>query len=314
MFLNSTGHYVPSARITNEYFLKVNGLTDEWIYQRTGIKTRSKATEDETMNWMCCQAVKDAIQRLPYSITEVDLIIFASYTPSDTVATTAHVVQREFNIEGAKAFFISSACSSAINGIEIIQSFFLTGKASKALLISADRNSTYTNESDPKAGHLWGDAAAALFFSKEQFSAKEAQLVDVQTQGLGTIGKGPGGVYLNPKDTGIQMPDGRDVFMQACTYIAQNTDTILKENGYSIDQLSYFIGHQANMRILSHVVKALGIPEDKVLCNIEELGNTGSVSSPLVLSQNMDKFKKGDLVCLTVFGGGYSSGASLFKF
>lgn len=314
MFLNSTGHYVPPTRIPNEYFLEVNGLTDEWIFQRTGIKTRSKATDEETMNMMCCQAVKNAIPSLPYDIREVDLIIFASYTPSDTVATTAHVVQREFNMEKAKAFFISSACSSALNAIEIIQSFFISGKASKALLISADRNSTYTNESDPKAGHLWGDAAAALFFSNERFTSNEAQLIDVETQGLGHIGKGPGGVYLNPKDEGVQMPDGRDVFMQACTYIAQNTESILKKNGLQLEDLSYFIGHQANMRILSHVVKSLNLPAESVLSNIEELGNTGSVSSPLVFVQNQDKFKKGDLVCLAVFGGGYSSGACLFRY
>lgn len=314
MFLNSTGHYVPPTRISNDYFLEVNGLTHEWIFQRTGIKTRSKATEEETMNSMCIQAVQNGIPTLPYDIKEVDLIIFASYTPSDTVATTAHVIQREFNIENAKVFFISSACSSAINAIEIIQSFFLSGKATKALLISADRNSTYSNESDPKAGHLWGDAATALFFSKKRCTDTEAELVDVDTQGLGHIGKGPGGVYLNPKEEGIQMPDGRDVFIQACSYIANNTESILVKNGYTIDQLSYFIGHQANMRILSNVVKALNVSEEKILSNIEELGNTGSVSSPLVFAQNQAIFKSGDIVCLAVFGGGYSSGACLFKY
>jgi 3-oxoacyl-[acyl-carrier-protein] synthase-3 len=314
MFLNATGYYIPPTRIPNTYFLEVNGLTDEWIFQRTGIKTRCKATESETIDVMCIQAVKAAMEQLPYDIKSVDLIIFASYTPADTVATTAHIVQREFGIENAKVFLLSSACSSAINSIEIIQSFFLTGKASKALLLSADRNSTYTNESDPKAGHLWGDAAVALFFSKERFKATEAEIIDVDTQGLGHVGKGPGGVSLKPKTEGILMPEGRDVFMQACTYITKNTTDILAENGYTVADLSYFICHQANKRIVANVVKALNIPEEKALCNIEELGNTGSVSSPLVLAQNMEKFLPGHLVCLSVFGGGYSSGACLLKF
>ena len=314
MFLNTTGYYIPQNRISNEYFLNVNGLTDEWIYQRTGIKTRAKATEEETLDMMCIQAVQNAATSLPYNIKDVDLIIFASYTPTDTVATTAHVIQREFGMEKAKAFYLSSACSSAINAMEVIQSFMQTGKTSKALLISADRNSTYANESDPKAGHLWGDAAVALFFSKERCSDKEAQLIDVNTQGLGHIGKGPGGVLLRPKDQGIQMPDGKDVFIHACTYIAKNIEDILTDNNCSLDDLSYFIGHQANMRILSHVTKAMNIPAEKVLSNIEELGNTGSVSSPLVLAQNQDKFKAGDLVCLSVFGGGYSAGACLLKY
>jgi 3-oxoacyl-[acyl-carrier-protein] synthase-3 len=314
MFLNTTGYYIPHTRIPNAYFLDVNGLTDEWIFQRTGIKTRSKATEEETMDFMCIEAVRSAASSLPYDIKEVDLIIFASYTPTDTVATTAHVVQRELGMDSAKAFLLSSACSSAINSIEIIHSFLATGKASKALLISADRNSTYTNEEDPKAGHLWGDAAVALFFSKERCSDREAEVVDVNTQGLGHVGKGPGGVSLRPKDTGIQMPDGRDVFIQACTYIAQNTEEILAKNGYTLADLSYFISHQANMRIVSNVMKTLNLPEEKALCNIAELGNTGSVSSPLVLAQNMGRFLSGDLVCLTVFGGGYSSGVCLLRF
>jgi 3-oxoacyl-[acyl-carrier-protein] synthase-3 len=314
MFLNTTGYYIPQTRVPNAYFLEVNGLTDEWIFQRTGIKTRSKATEEETMDRMSIEAVRQAIPQLPYSIKEVDLIIFASYTPTDTVATTAHIIQREFEMEHAKAFLLSSACSSAINSIEIIQAFMATGKVSKALLLSADRNSTYTNESDPKSGHLWGDAAVALFFSKERYRQQEAQIIDVDTQGLGHVGKGPGGVYLRPKTEGIRMPDGRDVFMQACTYIAKNTEDILAKNGYTIADLSYFISHQANMRIVANVMKALNLPEERVLCNIETLGNTGSVSSPLVLAQHINDFRPGDLVCLTVFGGGYSSGVCLLRF
>jgi len=314
MFVNATGHYIPSARIHNDYFLNVNGLTDEWIFQRTGISTRSKASAEETIDQMSIEAVKNACARLPYDIKETDLIIFASYSPSDTVATTAHVVQREFGIENAKAFYISSACSSAINAIEIIQSFFETGKAKKALLVCADRNSTYANEEDPKSGHLWGDAATALFFSKESCSEKEPVVVDVTSQGLGCLGKGPEAVRLQPKNGGITMPYGKDVFINACNYIAGNTRTILEKNGYAVSELSFFIGHQANMRILSHVAKELELPEEKVLSNIKELGNTGSVSSALVFCQQYDNFKSGDLICLTVFGGGYSSGACLIRF
>ncbi|GBU07603.1 3-oxoacyl-[acyl-carrier-protein] synthase III [Bacteroidales bacterium] len=314
MYINTTGYFVPEQRVLNQYFLPINGLSDEWIYQRTGIKSRSKASESETMDFMCIEAVKDAKKTLTYDIKEVDLIIFASYTPSDLVATTAHVVQRAFGIENAKAFFISSACSSAINATEIIQSFFISGKAKKALLISADRNSSYADESDPKSGHLWGDAAAAVFFSKDKEEKMQAKVLDVDTSGLGCIGKGPGGVYLNPQEKGIKMPDGRDVFIQACSYIAKNTQAILDKNKFTIEDLTYFIGHQANMRILSHVSKELGMSAEKCLSNIEELGNTGSVSSILVFAQNYSRFKPNDLICISTFGGGYSSGACLLLF
>ena len=313
MFINSSGYFIPQNRISNDYFLEVNGLTSDWIYQRTGILTRSKATDDETIDVMCSKAVENALTGLPYAITDVDLIVFASYTPSDTVGTTAHVIQREFELHKAKAFYISSACSSAINAIEVIQSFFLTNKANKALLLSADRNATYVNESDPQAGHLWGDAATAFFFSKERFSENEAELIDVETQGLGHIGFGPAGVYLNPKDTGIMMPQGRDVFLHACTQIAQRAMEITERNGIDIKNISWFIGHQANMRILTQVAKALEISEEKSLTNITELGNTGSVSAMLVYAQNIEKFKKDDMVCISVFGGGYSAGACLIR-
>jgi 3-oxoacyl-[acyl-carrier-protein] synthase-3 len=172
MFINATGQYVPEKRVNNQHFLNLNGLTSEWIEQRTGISTRSKAKEDENINTMGLEAIKDALPRLPYDITEVDLIISASYSPYDTVATGAHIAQREFQISGAKALYLSSACSSFVNALEVAEGYFAMGKASKALIISADKNSDYYNESDPKAGHLWGDAAAAFFVSKSyQFTS-----------------------------------------------------------------------------------------------------------------------------------------------
>ena len=314
MYVNALGYYIPEHRTPNSYFLEVNGLTDEWIFQRTGIKTRAWANETETIDYMCIEAVKKAIPQLPYDITDVDLIVFASYTPSDTVATTAHIVQREFKIENAKAFYISTACSSAVNALEIIQLFFDCGKASKALLLSADRNTTYVNQSDPKSGHLWGDAAAAFFLSKEKNGENEPEIIDITTQGMGHVGKGKEGVYLNPKDEGIVMNNGRDVFTQACTYIAKNSKDIIEKNGYAVSDLSYFIAHQANARIVNHVVRELGVPDEKALNNIEELGNTGSVSSMLVFAQNYSRFKKNDLICISVFGGGYSLAACLVRF
>jgi 3-oxoacyl-[acyl-carrier-protein] synthase-3 len=314
MFINTAGYYIPPKRVANDYFLTVNGLTDEWIFQRTGIKTRAWATDEETIDYMCIEAVKNALPELPYSLAKVDLIVFASYSPSDTVATTAHIVQREFGIANAKAFYISSACSSAMNALEIIALFFAGGRASRALLLSADRNTSYYNPTDPKAGHLWGDAAAAFFLSKERISAGDPQVVDVITHALGHVGKGKEGVYLEPRKEGIQMHNGKDVFINGCTHIAGCAQEITQKNGYRIADLTYFISHQANMRIVSHVVNQLGIPKEKSLNNISELGNTGSVSSMLIFAQNYRQFRTNDLICISVFGGGYSSGACLIRF
>ncbi|MDR1624073.1 MAG: ketoacyl-ACP synthase III [Tannerellaceae bacterium] len=313
MFINATGVYVPEERVHNSHFLEVNGLTSEWIEQRTGIITRSKAKPEENIATMGLDAVRNALPKLPYDITEVDLIISASYSPYDTVATAAHVAQHDFGIEKAKTFSVSSACSSFLNALEIVEGYFAIGKATKALILSADKNSAYANEADPKSGHLWGDAAAAFFISSERITERDQQVLDIYTEGLGHLSKGPQAVQLRPLDGGIMMPEGRDVFVQACTCMPKNVLLLLQKNGLSLDDLSYFIGHQANMRIMSNIAKQLNLPEEKFLHNIEELGNTGSVSSPLVYAQSIDLFKKGDLVAITVFGGGYSAGACLVR-
>lgn len=314
MYINATGFYVPEERVPNQHFFELNGLTSEWIEQRTGIKTRSKARPDENINTMGLEAIRNALPKLPYDIKEVDLIVAASYSPYDTVATAAHVAQREFQIQEAKTLYLSSACSSFVNALEVVEGYFAMGKATKALIISADKNSAYWNETDPKAGHLWGDAAAAYFISKERVTDHDAEIVEIMTQALACVGKGPDGVHLRPRDGGIDMPEGRDVFVQACTYMPKNAIHLLEKNGYSINDLSYFIGHQANLRIMMNISKQLNLPEEKFLHNIEELGNTGSVSSALVYAQNDARFKKGDLICITVFGGGYSAGACLIKY
>ena len=313
MYINATGFYIPEERVTNEYFSKITGLTDEWIIERTGIRTRSRARADENINTMSVDAVKNALPKLPYDIREVDLIISSTYSPFDTVGTAAHVVQQQFGIESAKAFTMSSACSSFMNAIEIIEGYFAIGKATKALIIGGDKNTAYSNEEDPKAGHLWGDAAVAFFISKERVADSDYEILDVYTEALGCMGKGPEGIQLRPRDGGIFMPEGKDVFVQACTYMPKNAQLLLNKIGCTFKDLSFFIGHQANMRILKNIAANAEIPEEKVLSNIEELGNTGSASCALVFSQNIAKFKKDDLVCISVFGGGYSAGACLIR-
>ncbi len=314
MFINSTGFYVPLTRVHNDYFLSLNGLTSEWIHQRTGIMTRSKAGKGEDTHTMGIAAVKNTHTKLPYSIEEVDLIVGASYSPLDTVATLAHTVQREFTISNAKAIYISSACSSFINALEIVEGYFAMGKASKALIVCSEHNTAYSNETDPKSGHLWGDAAVAMFVSKDRQSEKEPEIVEIYTRGLAHIGKGTGSVYLRPKTEGICMPDGRDVFLNACKYMVDAINYVTERQRIAIKDISYIITHQANMRIVANVAHQLKFPMERLLSNIEELGNTGSASSALVLAQNYGKFKAGDTVVLTVFGGGYSSGSCFICF
>ncbi|MEG2219445.1 MAG: ketoacyl-ACP synthase III [Muribaculaceae bacterium] len=311
MYINASGFYVPALRVDNSHFFELNGLTDEWIVQRTGIKTRSKAGNNEGHNSMGLNAIENAIEKIPYDIKEVDLIISASYSPYDTVATLAHIAQRKYDIENAKAVYVSAACSSFVNALEIIEGYFAMGKASKALLICSEHNTYYSNELDTKCGHLWGDGAVAYFLSKDKISENDMELKTIYTCGLGQVGKGPDGVCLRPHEDGITMPDGRDVFMNACNYMITGLEHITAPESMSITDLDYIICHQANMRIVKNVARQLKMAENRFLNNIVELGNTGSASAPLVLAQNIDKLEKGTKIGLTVFGGGYSCGAFL---
>jgi 3-oxoacyl-[acyl-carrier-protein] synthase-3 len=315
IYINATGFYIPSQRVPNSYFANLYGKPEEWFTQRTGIITRARATQKETIDYMSTKAVENALREAPYPIGEVDLIVFASYSPDDLVGTTAHRVQRTFGIEGAKALYVSSACSSAINAVEIACSFITSGIAHKALVIAADRNSTYADDNDPAHGHLWGDAAVAYFISTERGGPNDIEVVDIETRGLGHIGAGPDGVYLRPRTDGIGigMPNGRDVFNQACTYIERYTREILERNGLDVPSLDWFVSHQANLRIVSHVCGELGLPMERTLNNIAELGNTGCGSSLLSLAQHRDRLKSGDNIVVATFGGGYSVGSMLLK-
>jgi len=314
MFIDSIGHYIPKQLIPNDYFKDVNGLSDEWIFSRTGIKTRTKASETETTNSMGIEAVKDAVQNISFDIEKVDLVIGASYTPYDTIGTLAHDIQREFNLEDAKAIYISSACSSLINAIEIVEGYFASGKSEYALVVASEHNTAYSNESDKKSGHLWGDGAAAIFISKNKSKENQPEIKDIYTKGLGHIGKSVDAIYLHPTNGGLLMPFGKDVFVHACNYMIEALEIILDRNKITINDLDYLIPHQANVRIIDHIAHSVKISKDKILTNIRELGNTGCASTLIALSQNIEKIKPTSKIGLTVFGGGYSCGSMLINF
>lgn len=313
IIMNHVAEYLPEKVITNDFFIEKYGLSNDEIIAKSGIKQRRRTLANETTNTMAIKAISSAIGELPYNLNEIDLIIGATYTPYDTVGTLAHAVQAYFKIEKTKCFTISSACSSFVNALEVVDTFFTAGKANKALLVVSENNSLYNDFSDPKSSFLWGDGAAAVFISKERCSDDDLEVIDVTTKGLGAVGKNIEGVYLRPSKGGLKMPFGKDVFQYACNYLIEETEQILESNGLSISELNYFIPHQANKRIIDFVVKKLKIDPGKVLNNIEYLGNTGSASTAIALAQNKHKFIKDDTIAIAVFGGGYSSGAVLLK-
>lgn len=313
MYINAISHYLPSTIIGNGHYTRLNGLSDEWIFRRSGIRQRTKAADSENTHTMAIDAITPLVGNLPYRISDVDLIVGATYTPYDTVGTLAHAIQGHFNIPRAAAVTITSACSSFVNAVEIVEGYFATGKATKALVIASEHNLAYTDDADSVSGHLWGDGAGCIFVSAGRYSPDDIEIVDVHTAGLGHIGKGVAGVYLRPSNGGLTMPHGRDIFVHACNFMATEAQNMVKRNRYMIDDVDYLIPHQANARIIDHVAKVLGLDNSKVISNIEDTGNTGSASTVICLSQNWERFMKDDLILVTVFGGGYSSGAMLLR-
>lgn len=313
MYINSIGYYLPELVVPNSYFRKVNGLTEEWIFSRTGIIERRKANPEENSNTMAIEAVKQALPENPYSIQDVDLVIGSTYSPYDTVITVAHSVQHKFNISGAKVVSVSAACSSFINSVEIVEGYFACNKAELALIITSEHNTAYSDDSDKRSGHLWGDGAAAMFISKKRLSENDLKILDVTTEGLGNIGNPHESVFLHPLNGGLIMPNGRDVFINATKYMAKALDDILEKNSMSVNDVNYVIPHQANARIIENIRSQLKIGKEKIIVNIDKLGNTGSASTPIALAQIKKKIKHKDVIGITVFGGGYSSGALLIE-
>jgi 3-oxoacyl-[acyl-carrier-protein] synthase-3 len=313
MFINHVSSYVPLTIIDNLHFEKLNGLVDNWLVERTGIKERRRASAAENTNTMAMEAVKAGLDQLPYHPEEIDLIVGATYTPYDTIVTVAHAIQHFLGIPDIPVVSVSSACSSLLNALEVVQGYFQLNKASKALVVASDHNSHYSNEADPTSGHLWGDGAAAVFVSKSRMMEDDMVVKDIITKGAATRGKATEAIVMRPNDGGLHMAYGKDIFANACHYMAEITKEIVTKNEYGLRDIDYLIPHQANQRIIRNVLQALELEDFKGLTNVEYLGNTGCAGCAIALGENLHRFRKGDLIVVTVFGGGYSYGAMLLE-
>jgi 3-oxoacyl-[acyl-carrier-protein] synthase-3 len=314
VYIHQVAAYLPAHIVTNEHFNRLNGLSHKWIIERTGIRERRKAGPEENTNTMALEASRKVLQQAPlFPQSSIDLIVGATYTPHDTIYTVAHAVQRDLDIADIPVVSVSSACSSLLNAIEIVEGYFAMGKASRALVVVSEHNTAYNNEGDTVAGHLWGDGAAALLISKERLAPTDLRMVDLITAGAGNMGKADTAVTLKPVERGIVMPHGKDVFIHACQYMARVTRDVLERNQLAVADLNWLIPHQANLRITRNVLENLGLPDDRAVSNIEDLGNTGCAGAAIALADHLDQIKPGERVVITVFGGGYSYGAMLLE-
>ncbi len=313
MRIIDSASYVPEGVVDNHYFSRLTGRSPDWFQRVSGIRERRRVTTEDGVNELAVRAVAPIAERNSVALDEVDYIIGCSYTPWDTIGTIAHVVQRHYRLRSARAVLLSAACSSVLNALELVAALFDSGRAQRVLLVAAEHNSLYCDDRDDQSGHLWGDGASALLLEAKRgiSHASQFSVVDVHTAAHGDVGEGPNAVRLNPKQGGLQMPHGREVFTNACRYMAASAVKLLSRNEIDVGALRLFVPHQANRRIIDHVANDLGLAPNQIASTIETFGNTGSASVLITLITFLSQLQRNDLVLLTVSGGGYSSGAAL---
>jgi len=311
MYIHAVSHYLPTEVVGNEHFTRLNGLSSDWIIERTGIQERRKAAPGENTNTMTVDVIRRLMPKA--DLSTVDLIVGATYTPYDTIVSLAHEAQHLLQIPDIPVVSVSTACSSLLNAIEVVEGYFALNKATRALVIVSEHNTAYNNEQDTVSGHLWGDGAAALLITKERQSENDFAIKALLTGGAAHTPKATTGVMMKPLDGGVTMPFGRDVFINACQYMPKAIQQILDKTGLTLTDVDYVLPHQANLRISRNVMKTLELPEEKLISNIQRYGNTGCAGCAIALSESWDTFQKGQRIAVTVFGGGYSYGAMLIE-
>ena len=311
MYIHAVSHYLPTEVVSNEHFTKLNGLSSDWIIERTGIEERRKAAPGENTNTMTVEVVRLLQEKT--DLATIDLIVGATYTPYDTIVSLAHEAQHELGIADIPVVSISTACSSLLNAIEVVEGYFALNKASRALVIVSEHNTAYNNDEDTISGHLWGDGAAAMLITKERQADGDFKILGLLTGGAAHTPKGTTGVMMKPNEGGVSMPYGRDVFINACQYMPKASLQILERCGLTLEDVDYILPHQANLRISRNVMNTLNLPEEKLISNIQKLGNTGCAGCGIALSEQWNNFKKGQRIVITVFGGGYSFGAMVIE-
>lgn len=310
MFILASSEFVPAQTVGNEYFSRLLDKPVSWFEQRTGIRERHRASGEENVHTMALAAVAGLKEQgaLP---GQVDLIIAASYTPLDTIGTMAHVIQREFGLRGAKAMYLSTACSSFLDALDVTWMYFKSGRINNALIVAAEHNSAYARDEDITSGHLWGDGAAAVMLGTSSKGAR-FEVIETRTRGCGDQGHGPYAISLTYQH-GLQMPHGREVFAQACEEMERAIREIVTGNGLTLEDVQLLVPHQANKRIIDHVADALGLPADRCALTVDHLGNTGCASVAITFHRTAHRVAPGGYAVLVTFGGGYSVGAALVR-
>ncbi|MDR3307225.1 MAG: ketoacyl-ACP synthase III [Endomicrobium sp.] len=317
-----TGLYFPKKVLTNADLEKMVDTSDEWIKIRTGIKERRISERNETVSDLAYMASLEALKSSNIYPEQIDLILVATITPDMFFPSTACFLQKKLGINSIPAFDLSAACSGFIYGIAMAKAFISSGLYKTVLLVGSETLSKITDWNDRNTCVLFGDGAGAMVLSASEESD------DVLSVYLGADGSYsdllfiPGGGSANPttietvnQNLHTMKMQGKDVFKAAVPKMALAAQKALELSGKKLEDISLFIPHQANMRIIEAVAKKLDISMDRVFVNIHKTGNISSATTITALDEAIKtgRVKRGDLVEMVAFGGGFTWGASIVR-
>jgi 3-oxoacyl-[acyl-carrier-protein] synthase III len=314
--------YLPPKVMTNADFEKTLDTSDEWIRTRTGIRERHIVETGKATSDMATEAAKQLLAQTNTDPAEIDLIVLASVTPDMFFPATACLVQDRIGAKNAWGFDLSAACSGFAYALTVGAQFVGAGTHKKALVIGSDSMSRILDYKDRATCILFGDGAGAVLLEP----AKDGEgILDFQHDIDGSGGAYlymPGGGSLHPsthetvdKNMHVVHQDGSQVFKYAVRRMAELAADLLERNGFKGDDLALVVPHQANLRIIRAMQERLGVPDSKVMVNIDRYGNTTAGTIPLGMWDAIaqGRLKKGDLVLLAAVGAGYTTGGVLMR-
>lgn len=317
------GYAVPDKVLTNHDLEKIVDTTDEWIKERSGIERRHILEEGRTNSDLGSESAKRALEDAGISADELDFIINATVTPDQQLPSTACIIQAKINAKNAAAFDISAACSGFLYGLSIADNIIKNNQDKKILVIGTEILSSVTDWEDRSTCVLFGDGSGAavmgasdgtsgILSSYMKSNGELAHLLYISGNGVThpttheTVDKGMQYIRMG----------GRETFKHAVKSMSEAATNALKFAGVTKDEIDLLITHQANMRIIKALGKRLKVSEDKVFSNIAEYGNTSAASIPIAMNEAREKgyLKRGDLLLLAAFGGGFTWAANLIRF
>ena len=315
------GRYLPPKKITNADLEKMMETSDEWITTRTGIKERRIADKDVAASDLGVEAAKIAIKDAGLGAEDIDLIITATITPDMAFPATACIIQDKIGAKNAAAFDINAACTGFVFAIVIAQHFVNTGTYGNVLVIGTEKLTSIVDWTDRSTCVLFGDGAGACVVGKTENRKILSSFMGADGSGGHLLSVPAGGSRLPATEDTVKdrlhflKMEGNEVFKIAVRIMVDAANKAIKKAGLGVDDISLFIPHQANIRILMAVAKRLGVPENKIFMNIEKYGNMSAASTAVALveASQENRIKRGDNVVLVAFGGGLTYGATVIK-